>query len=243
MKHHFVNVLGCVTILINHWTCAEGVIQFYLDPDCKKVDGSSVKLDAEECFLGNQKTAVAALSMPDCGKRYYPLLTISDKDNCNQSPSISPPTTNGDVGACLSFSSGSGIGAVGFACGDEVVTILFPSITQSETSSSTQSTVSAVLATSTKESSTSSSSRPTPTPDLAIPNGQEDDSAGLSRSDKITMGCSIGIGIPALVFAILTWYNHWWERREQETHPRLRIVRRDVERNADDPPPYALVEF
>jgi hypothetical protein len=241
MKHHCIN-LSCWAFLFS-WAIAQGMVQFYLDDNCSDVDGSPIQLD-EECKSGYQATAIAALSLTSCGKdeKLRPILAISDS-NCFQSPSISPPVQSGNIGDCLYFSTGIKIDSIAFACvnDDELVTISNtpPAETQGESSSPTPPPVSAERATSSQASSSTSSSRPSATQASPV---DPEESGGLSVSDKITMGCSIGIGLPALVFAILTWYNHW-DRREQDEYPEIQIVPRDQENGGDAPPPYELRMF
>lgn len=42
---------------------------------------------------------------------------------------------------------------------------------------------------------------------------------GLSTSDKIALGCGIGIPVPALIVALLAWWFPRHQKRTQETNP------------------------
>jgi hypothetical protein len=225
----FVQV-SLFSFLLKPVAYAQGSIQVYLDDDCTDPTGAAISLRAGVCYNTDQAVAVAALSLPPCASG-QPILTISDYSDCER-PSITPLVSSGNIGDCLSFPTGSDIGSAAFQCVGEITTVPdSPPDTISSSNppvsihaSSTATTPAAITHSSTQPSQSSSSS-----------------SGGLGISDKIALGCGIGLGLPALFFAALTWWNNWWEIRESRTHPQLHFIPPHIQ--LGDPPPYHRYEL
>jgi hypothetical protein len=218
-------------ILLKSVTYAQGSIQLYLDDDCTDPTGTAISLGAGVCQNIDQAVAIAAVSLPPCASG-RPILTISDYSSC-EPPSISPLISSGNIGDCLSFPTGSDIGSAAFQCVGEITTVPDdppPGTTTSSNppvsihTSSTTTTPAAITYSSTQPSQSSSSS-----------------GGGLGTSDKIALGCGIGLGLPAIFFAALTWWNNWWEIRESRTHPQLHFIPPHIQ--LGDPPPYHRYEL
>jgi hypothetical protein len=197
----------------------EGSIQLYSDGDCTTKQGAPILTPHGLCIETNQTSSISAISLPSCPNG-HPVLYISDEESCRK-PSIQPAAQSGNVGDCLFLSTGSGIGSAGFVCIDRVTTVSnaqAPALTILKSIVSTSAAYAAEFSV-TSASSTSATS----------PGSRESQSTpgfgGLSLSDRISLGCAIGLGIAALIFAILTWYNAWNQWRDQQRHqPLLRII-------------------
>jgi hypothetical protein len=209
--------------LLNATASAQGSVQLYSDSGCTKPSGKTTPLAVNTCLPSIQAAGIAAISFPLCesGK---PFLFISDHDQCNTPPSVSPPVSSGNINDCLFFATGSYISAAAFVCVEDITTI-----SDSQPAAATETTPESTT-TSTPAISTTTTSAP------QLSSGQgEGGSNGLSLSDKIALGIGIGFGLPTLVVGILAWYYNYLERHEQSVRPRLRLVPHD-----GPPPPYEL---
>lgn len=209
---------------------AEGSFQLYSDGDCTTKQGTPILTPHDTCIETNQASSISALSLPSCPNG-HPVLYISDEESCRE-PTVQPAAQSGNVGDCLFLPTGSGIGSAAFVCIEKVTTV---SDTQPP-APTTLKTIVSTSATDAAESSVTSASSASAT----SPGSNEGQStpgfSGLSLSDRIALGCALGVGLPALIFAILQWYNAWYQWREQQRHPPLlRIIPAP-----GLPPPYEL---
>lgn len=208
----------------------EGSIQLYSDGDCTTKQGAPILTPHDTCIETNQASSISAISLPSCPNG-HPLLYISDEDSCHKA-SIQPAPQSGNVGDCLFFSTGSGIGSAAFVCINKVTTV-------SDTKPPAPTTLKSIVSTSATfaaESSVTSASSTSATSPGSNDGQRTPGFSGLSLSDRIALGCALGLGLPALIFAILTWYNAWDQWREQQRHPPLlRIIPAP-----GLPPPYEL---
>jgi hypothetical protein len=133
--------------------------------------------------------------------------------------------SSGIVGNCLSFTTGTGIGSAGFVCVGGTTATTLPS---SYTATSTMSTNTATMDTSTP----STTLPPNPASTTQPYRGQDTTSFGdLSQIDKIALGCAIALGVPALLFAYMTW------NKRQDIFPHGHGHCDPLD---DSPPPYKL---
>ena len=192
---------------------SHGTVQLYDDGGCTLSKGDLVSLQVNTCLETDQAAGLAALSFPSCGDTVATLY-ISDLEQCSKS-SFSPSTSSGDVGKCLSFINGAGIGSAAFVCVSSVSTV-----SASPRSQSTSPPPSV--------QQTAPSSAPPPSVQQTAPPSAPQDSqdngshgGGLSHSDKITIAVGVSIGLSALVVAIfqLTPQRIRWPRREGEPDP------------------------
>ena len=240
MKSSPLIYVGIISGFLKSVTYAQGSIQLYLDDDCTESTGTAVSLVAGVCHNIDQAVAIAAVSLPPCASG-RPILTISDYSDCER-PSISPVVSSGNIGNCLFFPTGSDIGSAAFQCVGEIITVPDsppPDTTSIYSSSATPPphfTVSSNRPVSIHTSSTTTTP-PAITHSSTQPSQSSSSSGGiLGISDRIALGCGIGFGVPALLFAALTWWNNWWEIREARTHPQLHFNPPNIPRG--DPPPY-----
>jgi hypothetical protein len=219
--------------LLDSTTNAQGTVQLYFDNDCTRPNGASISLIPYGCLPTLKAVAIAALSLPFCATG-QPMLFISDVLQCKQ-PSLGPIVNSGNVGDCLYLPSGSGIASAAFMCvGDSINTPIIPPAT-SKTAPSSLSVISPILSTPTRIITASTGSVPS---QPSLPSSSSETTApstGMSLSDRIALGCGLGIGLPSLLVAILTWYYKHQDRRRQRVMPRLRLVPHD-----GPPPPYEL---
>jgi Mid2 like cell wall stress sensor len=208
----------------------QGSIQLYSDSDCSTTQGAPISRPHDSCIETNQASSIAAISLPSCSSG-QPILYISDENNCNR-PTIQPAVQSGILGDCLSFPTGSGIGSAAFICINRVITVSDTQPLASQTAAST--TIKPTVSTTTTHEANFWTTS-TNAPDQGASHNAQG-SSGLSISDKIALGCGLGIGVPALIFGILTWFNAWDQWREQRRHPPLRLIHGE----GLPPPPYEL---
>jgi hypothetical protein len=213
-------------VLLKAFTYAQGSIQLYLNDDCTDPTETAISLMAEACYNTDQAVAIAAVSLPPCASGRS-ILTISDYSGCER-PSILPLVSSGNIGDCLFLSTGSDIGSAAFQCVVEVTTI--PDSPPPDTTSSSNPPVSTHISSTTTTPATITHGSTQPSQSSSSSGG------GLGISDKIALGCGIGLGLPAVFFAALTWWNNWWEIRESRTHPQLHFNPPNIP--LGDPPPY-----
>jgi len=206
----------------------QGSVQLYTDGDCSTAQGAPISRPYNSCIEINQAGSIAAISLPSCPSG-QPVLFISDEESCNR-PSIQPAIESGIVGDCLSLTTGMSIGSAAFVCINQVTTV--PD-SQPAATTSIKPTLPIVSTSATygADSSTTSTTAPDQSASQSTPS-----SGGMTFSDKIALGCGLGIGVPALIVGILTWYNAWVQWREQQRHPPLRLINGD----GLPPPPYEL---
>jgi hypothetical protein len=226
MKSSPIVHVSLFSALLKSVTYAQGFIQQYLDDDCKDSTGTAISLAAGVCQNIDQAVAIAVVSLPLCASG-RPILTISDYSDCER-PSISPAVSSGNIGDCLFFPTGSDIGSAAFQCVGEITTV--PDSPPPDTTSS--SNLPASIHTSSTTTTPATITHSSTPPSQSSPSS----GGGLGISDKIALGCGIGLGLPALFFAALTWWNNWWEIRESRTHPQLHFNPPNIP--LGDPPPY-----
>jgi hypothetical protein len=210
---------------------AQGSVQLYSDDGCSGSTGLPISLLTEDCLETDNVTAIAINSLPSCANG-SPVLYISDLDKC-QKPSFFPLISSDTVGECLFFATGSGIDSVHFDCSADYTTALTGQATISQTVSSSLLIIPAELSASPTTSSqiptveiisaaatTSSALNIIPTAQSSSDHST-DTSSGLSITNKIALGCGIGIGLPAVIFGYLNWRK----------------------RGPEPPPPYSLHDF
>jgi hypothetical protein len=200
---------------------AQGYVQLYSDSGCTKPSGTTIPLAVNICLPSIQAAGIAAVSFPPCesGK---PILFISDYDQC-RAPSVSQPSSSGNINDCLSFATGSYIGSAAFVCVGDITTI-----SDSQPAAATETTPKSTTTSTLAINTTTPAPQPSSGQGAGGPNG-------LSISDRIALGIGIGFGLPTLVVGFLAWYYKYKERREQSVQPRLRLVPHD-----GPPPPYEL---
>jgi hypothetical protein len=184
---------------------AQGSIQLFSDSNCQNPTGIPISLLSEKCLGTNDTTAISAVSLPTCDNG-NPKLVISDLDGC-QRPSISPEVSSGDVGVCLFFLTGSGIGSAAFTCVRTMTTISnnpSPETTSSKTTSVSQSRTSPASSTATLE------------PPSSLQGNQHSSDIGLSN--RIALGCGIGVGLAAIIVAIVFGIPQLQHLRAQRRH-------------------------
>ncbi|KAI0120160.1 hypothetical protein GGR51DRAFT_545172 [Nemania sp. FL0031] len=91
-----------------------GIIRSYSDSSCLKQVNKTQGVAAGACVNTDSVVAVAADSLPSCG-RTTAILYISDIANC-MDPSFLPIVSSGNVGDCLSFIEGRPIDSAHFQC-------------------------------------------------------------------------------------------------------------------------------
>jgi hypothetical protein len=196
------HLLHVLCIIPNSIVNAQGSIELFSDSNCTTLatDESSGPWSINQCIETYFSSAISVVSFPPCENGGHPILTISDLVNC-QPASYDPAPSTGEVDACLFFSSPNTIGSAKFKC------VGGTSISSSKSTAPEPTTF-----TTSRYQSGPTATTPTTEP---VP-GPTDSSQGgitvsgtLSISDKIALGTAIGIGIPALVFTILTWWNNW----------------------------------
>jgi hypothetical protein len=190
----------------------QGSVQIYSDSDCSIKNGSPVPLLINTCLQVNESSSISAATLPSCGNGKTPVLTISDQENCGPPSIIEPSISSGSVGKCLFFATGSTIASTGFTCVGEGATT-----SSSHTESGPTATLEPVSTASTAAEPTANS-QPTANNDETLP------SSLLPIDDRIALGVGIGIGIPALMVAIFTWWTNWktldqWRRQNDDLPP------------------------
>jgi hypothetical protein len=198
-----------------------GSVQLYGDSDCTQAKGNVTQLEVNSCLETNQSSAIAAVSFPSCGN-FQAILDISDQDHCRP-PSLWPPTSSGNVGDCLSFVTGSDIGSARFICVGSVTTAAPHSTGQGTLTPSLQS-VQTVSHTSTSSISSPAAPSRNPAPS----------DGGLSQSDKVAIGVSIGL---AALFA--TSVGVLYARRSTRISLLPQNIRWVRNSGPDVPPPYS----
>ena len=188
----------------------QGSVQIYSDSDCTIKNGSPVPLLINTCLRVNESSSISAATLPSCGNGETPVLTISDQEDCGPPSIIEPSISSGSVGKCLFFATGSAIASTGFTCvGESATTSSFPA--ESGTTAAQPPT----------------NSQPTANNDEMLP------SSPLSIDERIALGVGIGIGIPALMVAIFTWWTNWMTL-ESDRQRWQNVPRNDL------PPPYEM---
>lgn len=172
----------------------QGSVQIYSDSDCTTKNGSPVPLLINTCLPVNESSSISATTLPSCGNGETPVLTISDQENCGTPSIIEPSISSGSVGKCLFFATGSTIASTAFTCAGESATT---------SSSHTETGATAPVSTASAAAQPTASSQPTAN------NGETLPSSSLPIDDRIALGVGIGIGIPALMVAIFTWWINW----------------------------------
>ena len=203
MKSFYLLHVFC--IIPNSVVNAQGSIKLFSDSSCKTLapDGSPGPWSINQCIETYFSSAISVVSFPPCENGGHPILTISDLVNC-QPASYDPAPSTGEVDACLFFSSPNTIGSAKFKCVGET-SISSSKYTAPEPTTFTTSTTSRYQS---GPTATDPTTEPVPGPTDSSQGGITV-SGTLSISDKIALGTAIGIGIPALVFTILTWWNNW----------------------------------
>jgi hypothetical protein len=196
----------------------QGSVRIYSDSDCTIENGSPVLLLINTCLQVNGSSSISAATLPSCGNGETPVLTISDQENCGPPSIIEPSISSGSVGKCLFFATGSVIASTGFTCVGESATT---------SSSHTESGTTANLEPVSTASTAAQPPQPTATSDETLP------SSPLSIDDRIALGVGIGIGIPALMVAIFTWWTNWMSL-ESDRERWQNVPRNDL------PPPYEM---
>jgi hypothetical protein len=202
-------LLALVILFFGDTTSADtqGSVQLYSDGDCTTPNGSSIQAVSGFCIPTSQASSIAAKSFPSCSSG-KPVLYISDQTGCNP-PSIQPGVQSSNIGDCLSLQTGAGIGSAGFLCVDKVTTVgSQPAVATGKNPSSS----------STPDSSTTSDQSSGQNPPIF---------SGMDLGNRIALGVGLGIGVPGLVLAYLTW-RHNIQHHQQQLH-QLR----------DPPPPYS----
>src|ERR1700733_2129422 len=194
----------------------QGPVQIYSDSDCTIENGSPVLLLINTCLQVNGSSSISAATLSSCGNGETPVLTISDQENCGPPSIIEPSISSGSVGKCLFFATGSVIASTGFTC-----------VRESATTESGTSATLAPISTASTAAQPPANSQPTSNSEETLP------SSPLSIDERIALGVGIGIGIPALMVAIFTWWTNWMtlesDRRRWQDAP-----------SNDLPPPYEM---
>jgi hypothetical protein len=210
---------------------AQGSVQLYSDDGCSGPTGLPISLLTEDCLETDNVTAIAIDSLPSCANG-SPVLYISDLNKC-QKPSFFPLISSDTVGECLFFATGSGIDSAHFDCSADYTTAITGQVAVSQTASSSLLTIPAGLSVSPTTSSqiptveiisagATTSSAPNIIPTAQSPEDQSTDtSSGLSLTNKIALGCGIGIGLPTVILGYLNWRK----------------------RSPEPPPPYSPYDF
>jgi hypothetical protein len=214
--------LALFALYLTHLSSADtqGSVQLYSDGDCSTTQGKPISRPYNSCIEANQAGSIAAISLPSCPSG-LPFLFISDEEKCNR-PSIQPAVESNIVGDCLSLLTGSGIGSAAFVCINQVAAV-----------SNSQPAATPIIEPTVPSTSTSATYATTPEQSATQ---NTPGSVGMTFSDKIALGCGLGIGVPALIFGILTWYSAWDQWREHQRHPPLRLIHGE----GLPPPPYEL---
>lgn len=204
-----------------------GSVQLYGDSDCTQAKGNVIQLEVNSCLETNQSSAIAAVSFPSC-RNLKAILDISDQDHCRP-PSFWPPTSSGNVGDCLSFATGSGIGSARFICVGSVTTAAPHSTGQGTLTPSLQP-VRTVSYTSTSSISSSAAPSRNPAPS----------DGGLSQSDKVNIAIGVSIGLAALLAAIV---GVWYARKSTRISLLPQNIRWVRNSGPEFPPPYSEFEM
>ncbi|CZR60753.1 uncharacterized protein PAC_10649 [Phialocephala subalpina] len=173
----------------------QGVVQLFSDSDCTNSTGPPTLLPSGICLGTNDTTAISAISLPTCDKG-NPILVISDFEECG-TPSISPEVNTGDVGVCLSFLTGSGIGSAAFTCRGQVQVTTSTVSNNPPVATTVESSKVSKPTTATPSSSASSQSP------SSQPGNSTSHKHGVGFGDRINLGVGIGVGGAAIIVAIV----------------------------------------
>ncbi len=164
----------------------------------------------DDCLDIQDALSISVLSFPPCTDGQS-MLVISDLTSCKR-PSSLPIIRTSEVGDCISLNGGQFIKSTAFQCINSITTVseLAPTKTSADQPPA-GSTVSTLIkhTTSTKPAPTVIQSSPT-----IVQSGQVVSPAeGLSQSDKIALGCGVGIALPGVLLAFFQWQHNRWPFR------------------------------
>jgi len=202
--------------LLPHRTLAQGKLALYLDFDCKTPSQlqPSVSLPLSTCLAPVGAVSVAIQLLPKCNNGATASLIMYDDTSCARSSFSKTGSYTGwsDINNCFYRFISTSVPAVMFTCEK-------PANNPQPTSTSTVSAsmiagvatgdVGGPTAAATSLPGTGSNSLPTNGSDggggdsLGSAGGSP--LSGLSTSDRIALGVGLGVGIPSIVIALLTW--------------------------------------
>lgn len=157
----------------------QGSFQIFSDSDCASPNGPLVTAPDGTCQPIKNSSSITAETFPSCTNGGKAVLYISDQEQCAWPSLIESSISSESVGKCLFFTTGGTILSAAFTC------------------------VTGTPTTSAATSPTSIAARP------IAKGAQTPPSLGLSTSDQIALGVGIGIGLPALLVAIITFFTNW----------------------------------